>query len=248
MANSIILRAAVLAVFGGVLSASTIVDVSGPFSFNYTTASPDPFGNYDYVASSWTQTGSFSGVSVSLTGNAVFASPVDGTAYLTTAFGPGITSADQIASSSFSITGPASGSELLFSALSLGAGTYYLVIAANPGGEIGWNATASPVVTTAGGVTLNSGFACFNATPVNYPPSGGSCQSAGGMLFDVSGTAAPEAPSALLVGMATLSGIYLRKKSPGKKSPRERSAGNAPDVPEFGSEPPAHPTGSPACR
>jgi hypothetical protein len=212
MANSTIIGAAFLAAFGGVLSAETIVDVSGPFSLNYTAASPDPFGRYDYVASAWTQTSSFNAISISFTGNAAFASPVGGTAYLTTAFGPGTTSADQIASSPFSITGPASVSELLFSGLSLDAGTYYLSIAANPGGQIGWNATANPVVTTAGGVTLSPGFACFNASPVNYPPSGGSCQPAGGMLFDVSGTATPEPPSALLVGFAALSGIYLWKR------------------------------------
>ena len=144
--------------------------------------------------------------------NAVFTSPVGVTAYLMTAFGPGTTSADQVASSLFSITGPASGSELLFSALSLAAGTYYLVIASNPGGEIGWNASATPVVTTAGGVMLNPGFACFNVSAVDYPPSSGSCQPAGGMLFDVSATPAPEPPTAFVLGLAAVGGIYLRKK------------------------------------
>jgi hypothetical protein len=90
----------------------------------------------------------------------------------------------------------------IFSGLDLGPGTYYIVIAADAGAEIGWNATASAVVTTATGVTLNSGYTCFNSSAISYPPDGGSCQPTTGLLFNVSSYATPEPKTAVLISLA----------------------------------------------
>jgi hypothetical protein len=76
MRTLIILAAVCFAGCTRLLSAGVIVDVSGEFDFDHTSASPDPFGGFDYVASSWTQTGTFTDVDVSFVGNAVFASAV----------------------------------------------------------------------------------------------------------------------------------------------------------------------------
>src|SRR5579871_308062 len=78
----------------------TIAQVSGPVSSNAALASPDPFGGYDYAAASWTQTTAYSGITISFLGDAVL-STATGVAYLTTAFGPGTTIQDQVASAPF---------------------------------------------------------------------------------------------------------------------------------------------------
>jgi hypothetical protein len=148
----------VFAVYGG-----TIVAVSGPVSSNASVASPDPFGGYDYAASSWTQTIGYANVSISFMGDAVF-STATGIAYLTTGFGPGTTMADQIASTAFTVPfGSPSTEVLLFSGLDLPAGTYYVTLAADPGNQIGWNVTSAPMITTGPGASVNPGMGCFNA-------------------------------------------------------------------------------------
>jgi len=186
--------------------ASTIVMVTGPFSSNAAAASPDPFGGYDYVAASWTQTTGYSDVSISFLGTAVF-SAAAGVAYLTTSFGPGTTMADQIASAPFDVPfGSPSTNVLLFSGLDLGAGTYFLTIAADAGDEIGWNATNSPHVTTGAGASVNPGMGCFNgSSPAAYPPgTTGSCV-AFNLEYSVRGNSSvpePGTSSMLLVSAA----------------------------------------------
>ena len=83
-------------------------------------------------AASWTQAGTFNGVSITA---GVFGVPnagVTATAWLTTAIGPGATIADQIA------TAPIT-SSTIFSGLTLGPQTYYLVLLFNSGTNVaGW--------------------------------------------------------------------------------------------------------------
>jgi hypothetical protein len=135
--------------------------VTGPFSSNAGAASPDPFGGYDYVAASWTQTTGYSDVSISFLGTGVF-SEAAGVAFLTTSFGPGTTVADQIASAPFDApVGSPSTPILLFSGLDLGAGTHYLTIAADAGDEIGWSATNSPHVYDWHGRECESRYGMF---------------------------------------------------------------------------------------
>ena len=158
-------------------AAKTIVLVSGRFDSNAPAASPDPFGNYDYVTASWTQTTAFENVSISIFGSGTFGIS-SGTAYVTTSFGPGTTVADQIARATFEapVASPST-TILLFSGLKLRPGTYYVTIAAGNGQEIQWSATSHPQVSTASGVTVSPGVGCINgSTPAPYPPgTTGSC-------------------------------------------------------------------------
>jgi hypothetical protein len=106
---------------------------------------------------SWTQTGTFSGVTIqanllSTGGTAT------GNAYLTTHIGPGTTTAQQIGAAvpiSLSNTTPAP--VTLFSGLTLGPGTYYLTIERQS--NLAWECCGTSVVTvTAPGVTANSDY------------------------------------------------------------------------------------------
>src|SRR5204863_8662304 len=64
-----------------------------------------------------------------------------GTAFLTTRVGPGATIADEVARYNYTVTSPLFPHELktLFSGLTLGAGTYYLIISGSGSG--GWIGT-----------------------------------------------------------------------------------------------------------
>lgn len=81
-----------------------------------------------------------------------------GTAYLTTRIGPGTTTANQLASVPFSVTGiDTPVLTTLFSGLTLGAGTYYLVLSSPPNESAGWEfgrCCPAPPPVTAPGVTL----------------------------------------------------------------------------------------------
>lgn len=82
----------------------------------------------------WSQTDLYSNVSVKaeLDGNGT---AINGTAYLMTQVGPGTTTANQIASADFAVTALPFGPDLttLFTGLTLGPGTYYLIITASGG-------------------------------------------------------------------------------------------------------------------
>jgi hypothetical protein len=94
--------------------------------------------------------------------------PDPGFAYLTNQIGPGTTAANEIASGAFSF--PAASTEtLLFSGLTLPAGTYYLTLTVTNSGSGGWFGTNTPTATTAAGVTLFPDYDTF--TPAAYPPA-----------------------------------------------------------------------------
>jgi hypothetical protein len=90
-------------------------------------------GSYsNVVASSWTQTASFSGVTIDASLGSVDPGFTSGTAYLMSAIGPGTTPASEVdAPVNFTVpVGSNFGSvplTVLFSGLNLGPGTYYLV-------------------------------------------------------------------------------------------------------------------------
>lgn len=126
-----------------------------------------------------------------------------GTAYLTTAVGPGAIPSDLVATSSFSNS--TLGDATLFTGLSLSNGTYYLVLTGPPVGPDGqtpdWAVSYSPSIATAAGVILGidarSNLLAFDPS---FPPDspfhddnlyGGFT---GNYLFEVSGdsTAVPE--------------------------------------------------------
>jgi hypothetical protein len=193
----------------GFASAATIESITGtPNNFSYTIGGS---GADQILASGWTQTGSYDNVSIS----AVLASGTTISAFLTDRLGPGTTAADVLQSTSIT---PSSSLETdtIFTGLSLGAGNYYLILAA-PGSIVnaGWYGTASATVTTDVGVTGN--IDAFADNPSNtpddaFPPDSAFDTSAAdnsgvNLLMTVSGdavSATPEPSSLVLIGLAGL--------------------------------------------
>jgi hypothetical protein len=177
--------------------ASPILQVQGPLAFSSTI---DPL---QYLAISWTQTSSFTGVSVSATlrGTGL------GNAYLMTAIGPGTTSASQVATAP--IVFPDSPTDLaLFSDLSLDPGTYYLLLTGNTSGQTSaWSDTSNPTITTGFGVTRQVGINYTDqVNPPAYAPDAVYIyypyDNSGYALVNISGTAIPEPSFGALIGIA----------------------------------------------
>jgi len=118
------------------------------------------------VAQSWTMSTGFSGVSISVPLSAgLTGEPALIKAFLVNQIGPGTTVANQVASSSFSVSNSefAPAQTTIFSGLDLGPGTYYLVLTGFPqtptndqgdwhdsGGDGTATVTFGPGVTTPG--------------------------------------------------------------------------------------------------
>jgi hypothetical protein len=114
-----------------------------------------------WQAVSWTETATYTNVAVSaLVGTTIGFQQSTGTAYLLNNLGPGTTAANQVAAPVAFTTG---GSMQLFSGLTLGPGTYYLLIDSVEG-KAGWGQTFY------GGITevLDSGV----TNVLQYQPSG----------------------------------------------------------------------------
>src|SRR5271156_811648 len=129
-----LVAAAILATATIAARADAIAGVTGGSLQNFVEAN-DPEGI------SWTQTGSYTDVTISAFLSSLGGSDGTGTVYLTDQIGPGTTVANQIAETTVSglAFGPATATTV-FSGLDLGPGTYYLVTANNlGGGGLGWN-------------------------------------------------------------------------------------------------------------
>src|SRR5579872_3534422 len=111
----LLLTFATVLLSAGLASAGTVYSVTGtPNDFAYTLG-----GTSDQMlVSSWTQTGSYTNVSIS----AVLGSGEAISVYLTNQIGPGTTVANEIATTSIT-PGSSPQTETLFSGLSLGAGS-----------------------------------------------------------------------------------------------------------------------------
>jgi hypothetical protein len=199
-----------LLVFAAEVNADTILQVSGPVDYTVAGGDPDQFGNYSFMVVSWNQANAYDSVNISFSGNGMF-STATGTAYLTTLMGPGTTVADEIASAAFSAPVDPLSPISLFSGLNLPAGSYYLMIFADPGSQFAWDATNSPTTTLGTGVTPN--FAAADAEYLiggmpyaPYPPASGYVIGfQDDLLVDVTSTPEPSALSMLaayvLVGL-----------------------------------------------
>ncbi|MGD0871638.1 MAG: PEP-CTERM sorting domain-containing protein [Bryobacteraceae bacterium] len=171
-------------------------------------------------AATWTQTGTYSSVTIGadLATNGI--SQGNGTAYLMTQLGPGTTIADEVAS--FSIVNlPTSCCALntmtpLFSGLTLGPGTYFLLI--DPQTTLYWTVASSPSQTLGSGVTQGSDVALSGSRDPGFPPDSPYAATAYNAIFSVSGTpvtggSTPE-PSTIVMFLSGLAGIgiALRKR------------------------------------
>jgi hypothetical protein len=181
----------------------------------------DGVSSLEYIAISWTETQSYSGVSIS----AELANSGTGEAYLMTAIGPGTTTSSQLASVPVTFPGAAT-STVLFSGLSLGPGTYYLLLSGNTLNQLaGWEVTYSnsPTITTDSGVTRTPGDYFTDALPVAYPPSATFTftpyeSSDGYLLYSVTGTPVttpePSTGTLLSVALGLMCFRWVRRKPP----------------------------------
>jgi hypothetical protein len=190
--------------------ADAIAGVAGGIFF--AIQSNDPEGI------SWTQTGSYTDVTIS-----AFLSSLanggggTGTVYLTNQIGPGTTVANQIAVTTVSgvAHSPATATSL-FSGLDLGPGTYYLITASNlGGGGLGWNDYAGNAAIP--GISGTNNFDELAEEEAAYPPAS-SFFTAGLNQFDFEVTGDPVAtpePSTLVLLGTGLLGIarMTRRKS-----------------------------------
>jgi hypothetical protein len=181
-------------------------------------------GVFDYTGAaqtSWTQTGTYTGVTIQATLVSCLAIGT-GTAYLTV---NGTSAGNQIAvNNALSVNGGANGGSAvvtLFSGLTLGPGTYYLTLNASNTNEcrLIWQNVATgstPTVTVASGVTSGTPGTVF--TPAAYPPSS-TFNGGFAFLFSVTGSAAggtpaptPAPPTAILLAVGLLLVFWYVKR------------------------------------
>jgi hypothetical protein len=153
---------------------------------------------------SWTQTTTYSGVSIA----AVLSSSggtATGTAYLTTQVGTGTTVAQQVATAPISISNTAPSLITVLSGLKLVPNTYFLVI--NPStSALVWNGSSPATVTAAAGVTVNNDFANFGAVAAYPPASTFGANKGSTLLYTVTGTLGLGSSSTPATGAPALSG------------------------------------------
>jgi hypothetical protein len=161
------------------------------------------------LETSWTSTVGFSSVSITAgvgtDGGAI-------TAFLTTAVGPEEDGADVVATDTFTPGGVGPETDTLFSGLTLGPGTYFLVLSSPDALWYGNQSAPSP--TTAAGVTFNGQGVANDTTSGAKPPGNTFTANTNDSLFaDVTGTAVPEPGSIGLVLAGGLAGLWLWKRS-----------------------------------
>jgi hypothetical protein len=211
--------------FVGGMNAGTILDVAGPNNWPISPAANEP-GNHIYLVALWTQTIEYSNVDIAFRGNGV-SSIATGTAYLTTRMGSGTTAADQVALRSFNAPGAPSSWISLFSGLTLPANSYYLMIFADPGSVIAWDATSPDTATTTlgAGVTLTPSFlyhgSVISGAYAPYPPATDGFGFQDNLLINV--TSIPE-PSTLAFMAGALAALVLWRLSNCPTGQRERRA------------------------
>ncbi len=160
--------------FSATLHATTIISVTGPEAVGGAIGLISGFG---YVETSWSQTATYSNVSMSVL-FAQLGNIMTGTAYLTTAIGPGTTPADQIAAGNFTVPDNPSVWQTVLTVPTLGPGTYYLVIVptgrpagAGATGVGNWWTTLSPTIASDSGVTFLGGSSVYGGIAPYGPAS-----------------------------------------------------------------------------
>jgi len=204
------LLTAMLAIAGLPAGAQNIITVTGP-----GTTNPPSGATY----ASWTQTGSFSNVTIQATLYSCFGDSA-GTAYLTQ---NGRAVGNQVAiNSSLVVHGGNNGAAstvTVFSGLNLGPGTYYLTINPTPGNECSslWDNTTAPSTSLGTGVTNNGAGVSFGGIAA-YPPAS-TFKGSWFFLYSASGSSASTpvpalSPGAMFATMFLLlsSGLFLMRK------------------------------------
>jgi hypothetical protein len=192
-----------------------VVDVTGASTTNAFSTTGETL-----LYASWTQTGpGFTGVDVLADLFDTSGSDGTGLAWLVTQVGTGTTSSDEVvgtAQFSIDITNTSPSMTTLFSGLTLGPGTYYLVIQ-NAAGTLAWVQDSTATPEAAGGVTVNPDEVNLNS-PASFPPAstafGTDTGKAANLLYQVTYTSAvPEPATAGLMLAALGIGALLLRKS-----------------------------------
>jgi hypothetical protein len=163
-------------------------------------------------AISWTQTGSYSSVDILANiSDSAGSGTATATAYLLTQIGAGTSAANEVvAPVTASITGNPGLNAMttIFSGLTLGPGTYFLVLDPNST-DFHWDLTIPPVVVTDSGVTAGPSEA--TATVAGFPPASAFGGESFSFIYEVTGTtgvgaSTPEPSTAvmLIVGVAAI--------------------------------------------
>lgn len=170
---------------------------------------------YSPQAASFTITQTYTDVSISAYLSAAnLVMPGQGTVYLTDQIGPGTTVANQISSIALSGVGfaPLTTTDL-FSGLTLGPGTYYIVTDSNTGGRLGWDDFTGNTDLASTGNTTNTDL---NGTDNGgYPPANTFTSQGTFEDFDVSTpatTVTPEPSGLVLMGTGLLGVAGLLKR------------------------------------
>jgi hypothetical protein len=123
-----------------------------------------------FAAVDWTQTSTYTDVTIdALLEDDGLVAPAQGVAYLMSKIGPGSTSANEVTSPfSFSVPYGPGVSKQLFSGLTLGPGTYYLVI--EPTSNFAWQEDTAPGQTLSSGVTQGPDE-LFSKTVATFAPA-----------------------------------------------------------------------------
>jgi hypothetical protein len=199
-----------------VQAATTYISETGPNGGN-VTVEPSQF-----MAESWTQTVTLTNIQI-LADLAAAGGLPTGIVYLTNAIGNGTTSgANQVAinASAPFTAGATPAFQTLFTGLTLGPGTYYLVITGpgpNPSDNNFWEAASPPTLVTATGVTYNAlfqGSGTTSETQSGYAPSSSfaSLGNAITLQFMVS-SGVPEPASYLLMASGLLAFAAAKRLS-----------------------------------
>ncbi len=122
-----------------------------------TPASPPNLGSEDAAVGAWSQTSSAANVSIAAmldSAVAPYTAAFSGDAFLMSQVGSGTTTAQQLATASYSVPANSDGLVTLFSGLNLLPGNYFLVVDVTSGVG-GWDgSTYPPLLVTASGVTF----------------------------------------------------------------------------------------------
>jgi hypothetical protein len=199
--------------------AGTILSVVGNNEGAFTIGGLAGGGGFSQVVgASWTQTGSYTDVAI-----AAFILENGGSdtinAYLVRGSVPQpVTS--EVAHTSFNVNNGLS-SPTIFMGLTLGPGTYTLVLASSTelGNTMGWEDSSAPTIQLDTGVSLNfKGYTSFDSSPPAYAPNDPNFLPQNGSAYldyIVTGTAVPEPSSFVLAGTALMglagTGLWRRK-------------------------------------
>jgi len=188
-----------------IASAAIIVDIGPNSGTSFRVGGP----NSQVEAMSWTQSGAYTGVSISALVGSIDGSSETVSAYLTTSVGPG--AGAPIATSSVTVASFANEGAIapaaLFSGLTLNAGSYYLTLFnPNTTGNVNLRWARGTAVAFGAGVSGNGEY--FSNATNGVPNTANPWQSTfvtSGLYdngFTVTGTTVPEPGSLLLVSSA----------------------------------------------